>query len=120
MDGAKTGIVWLFSHQENFPVMYPPGSTSDTVVPVFLPGGEDRLQRAANMMRALQEALDKVYDPEGDAQLRKLARDYCDLLPEAPCHHDCARATCLDATQDDCPLLQPCAVPGADDSSGAQ
>lgn len=102
--------------------MYPPGNTSDTVAPAFLSGGEDRLQRAEVMMRALQAALDKVYDPEGDAQLRKLARDYCDLLSEAPCRHDCARDTCLNATQDDCPLLQPCAVPSAEPgaSGGSQ
>lgn len=92
--------------------MYPTGNTSDIAPTAFLANEEDRLQRAAAMMRALQEALDKVYDPESDAQLRKLARDYCDLLPEAPCQRGGVRADCSVTTTTACPLLQLCPLPG--------
>ncbi len=65
--------------------------------------GMERFRRADAMMQALRAALDQVYDPDGEAQLRKLARDYCGLLGEPACTQTACSPTHSVA---DCPLLE--------------
>ena len=66
-------------------------------------GEKDRLVRAENMMRALQEALNKVYDADADRQLHKLAHDYCRLAGQPPCGQPLCELANLPA---DCPILE--------------
>lgn len=73
------------------------------LIPAPPAGDAEKFVRAEAMMRALQEALDKVYDPEADQQLQKLARDYCALIDHPPCDQGLCPPG---SSARDCPLVE--------------
>ena len=86
-----------------------------TVSSVPAIGEKDRLVRVENMMRALQDALDKVYDADADRQLHKLAHDYCRLTNHPPCGQPLCALAHLPV---DCPILENAASTAEGDESG--
>ena len=84
-----------------------PDCLKDVVSPAVFPTqptvGEDRWLRAEAMLLALKDALDKVYDADGEQQLHKLAHDYCLMVEDTPCR----RSLCSPShPHQDCPLLK--------------